>query len=177
MRLLFMLHFEFLQMNSLIAIVIATLVRILQNITNWGQYYTKKSFIWCWCLGCMLFHMLSQMNRLLARVIAFLASKGFFTSVGKHVSPQIAWSSARIITLLASKGFLASVWKSVIFYSAWTSAREAALIAGIRFFSSVNPFMVNFCLVVSKRFGTKTTFVWTFASMNCRMSLEKENSR
>ena len=102
-------------------------------------------FLWlCTCvffvIVCLcIFHMLLQMSRLLAWVIAFLASKWFLTSVGKHVSPQIAGSSARIITFPASKGFLVGVRKSVIFQSAWTSAREVALIASKRFFSRMLP--------------------------------------
>ena len=48
------------------------------------QSHSNRSFF------VNLFHVPLQIARLLARVIAFLAGIGFFTSVGKHVPPQIA---------------------------------------------------------------------------------------
>ena len=49
------------------------------------QYHRNKSFAWCSCLVNMLFHMRFRNTGLPAWVFAFLASKGFLTSVGKHV--------------------------------------------------------------------------------------------
>ena len=96
----------FFQVNSLIA-------RILQNITNWDQYYDKKSFLWCWCLGCMLFHVSPQQNILFAWVIAFLASKGFLASVWKSMILQTAWILAREVALIACKRFLSRMLSHV----------------------------------------------------------------
>ena len=61
----------------------------------------------------MLVHVFLQMNRLLACVIAFLASKGFLTSVGKDVIFQSAWPPAREAALIAGKGILSRMLQYV----------------------------------------------------------------
>ena len=50
--------------------------------------------------------MLLQITGLPELVFAFLASKGFLISIGKHVVFQSAWPPAREAALIAGKGFL-----------------------------------------------------------------------
>ena len=78
-------------------------------ITKQGQYHRNRSFAWCWCLVYMIF----QITGLPAWVFAFLASKGFLTSVGKHVIFQSAWPPAREAALITGKGFLSRMLQLV----------------------------------------------------------------
>ena len=50
--------------------------------------------------------MLLQITGLPELVFAFLASKGFLISIGKHLIFQPAWPPAREAALIAGKGFL-----------------------------------------------------------------------
>ena len=67
------------------------------------------SLIWCWCLGCMPFHVPLLLNGLLACIIALLASKGFLASVGKHASSQTAWSAVRETALITCTRFFSGM--------------------------------------------------------------------
>ena len=64
-----------------------------------------------------------EVEKLPAWVFAFLASKGFLTSVGKHVIFQSAWPPAREAALIAGKGFLSRmlqhVFLDIISLDAW----------------------------------------------------------
>ena len=94
----------------------------LKIITKQGQYHRNRSFAWCWCLVYMIF----QITGLPAWVFAFLASKGFLTSVGKHVIFQSAWPPAREAALIAGKGILSRmlqyVFLDIISLDAWIVA-------------------------------------------------------
>ena len=67
-----------------------------------------------------------QITGLPAWVFAFLASKGFLTSVGKHVIFQSAWPPAREAALITGKGFLSRmlqhVFLDIISLDAWIVA-------------------------------------------------------
>ena len=54
-----------------------------------------------------------QIMGLLASIFAFLASKRFLTSVGKHVIFQSAWPPAREAALIAGKGILSRMLQYV----------------------------------------------------------------
>ena len=73
-----------------------------------------------------VFHMRFQITGLPAWVFAFLASKGFLTSVGKDVIFQSAWPPAREAVLIAGKGFLSRmlqhVFLDIISLDAWIVA-------------------------------------------------------
>ena len=56
-----------------------------------------------------------EVEKLPAWVFAFLASKGFLTSVGKHVIFQSAWPPAREAALIAGKGLLSPEQVSMCF--------------------------------------------------------------
>ena len=72
------------------------------------------------------FHMRFQITGLRACVLAFLASKGFLTSVGKHAIFQSAWRPAREAALIAGKGFLSKMLQhaflDIISLDAWIVA-------------------------------------------------------
>ena len=64
-------------------------------------------------LGCVLFHVIPQIFRMSARVIAYLAGNWLLSSVGKHVPPQLNCLSARENALIASKRLFTSMLPQV----------------------------------------------------------------
>ena len=96
-----------------------TVLLLSKIITKQGQYHRNRSFAWCWCLVYMIF----QITGLPAWVFAFLASKGFLTSVGNHVIFQSARLPAREAALITGKGFLSRmlqhVFLDIISLDAW----------------------------------------------------------
>ena len=72
-----------------------------------GSIEMQCFLVWWWCNGLenMLLHLHLQVTIRFARVITFLASKGFLASVRKSVIPQTAWIPARKVALIACKGF------------------------------------------------------------------------
>ena len=98
-----------------------------QNICNYDKVRSINiSFAWCWFLGWMLFNVSPQITGLYACVFAFLASKGFLTSVGNHVIFRSVWAPARGAPLIAGKGFLSGmpqhVFLDIISLDAWIVA-------------------------------------------------------
>ena len=79
-----------------------------QNIHNCDKRRSfYKSFAWCWCPGCMPFHVSPQITRLCACVIAFVASKVLLTS--ELVPPQLACFPESETALIARKRFFSGM--------------------------------------------------------------------